>query len=368
MLNSIIEELKKVKDFRGSRGKRHELWVVLTIIFLALLTGNVSYKQIYKFRENEEDKLCKLLKVTSRKLPSYSTIRRIMIGINLEEVERIFQSISEKFYKNKEEEDWIAIDGKSLRNTLINYKSEEQNMLNLVSWFSQEHKLVIMAEFWQNKEGSETAQVKSMIDTCGLHNKIFTLDALHCSKEITQAIIDSKNDYLIAVKRNQIKLHNRLETLAKIQQPLTVSQETDNSHGRCVTRIVRVFDGKSVEHQNYTHIQSFIEVTRTGFRGGKEYNQTVFYISSRKFSAEIFNKKIKEHWFIENQVHWVKDVILKEDKSTIRNITVAKKLSLFTTLIINVYRSLGFISVTEGQDWLEKNWTKILFIGDFSSG
>ena len=71
MLNSIIEELKKVKDFRGSRGKRHELWVVLTIIFLALLTGNVSYKQIYKFRENQEDKLCKLLKVTSRKLPSY---------------------------------------------------------------------------------------------------------------------------------------------------------------------------------------------------------------------------------------------------------------------------------------------------------
>jgi predicted transposase YbfD/YdcC len=367
MLDSIIEELKKVKNFRGSRGKRHELWVVLTIIFLALLTGNVSYKQIYKFRKNEEDKLCKLLKVASKKLPSYSTIRRIMIGINLEEVQGIFQSISQKYYKNKEE-DWIAIDGKSLRNTLSNYKSEEQNMLNMVSWFSQEHKLVIMAEFWQNKEGSENAQVKSMIETCGLHNKILTLDALHCSKDTTQAIINSQNDYLIAVKRNQIKLHNRLKTLAKTEQPLTVSQETDISHGRCVRRIVRVFDGKNVEHENYTHIQSFIEVTRTGFRERKEYDQTVFYISSRKFSAEIFNEKIKEHWLIENQVHWVKDVILKEDKSTIRNITVAEKLSLFTTLIINVYRSLGFISVTEGQDWLEKNWAKILFIGDLSSG
>ncbi len=60
MLNSIIEQLKLVKNFRKNRGKRHELWVVLTIIILALLTGNVTYKQIDNFRKSEENKLIKL--------------------------------------------------------------------------------------------------------------------------------------------------------------------------------------------------------------------------------------------------------------------------------------------------------------------
>ena len=56
MINSLIEEFKKVKDFRKNRGKRHQLWVVLTIISLALLNGNVTYKEIDNFRKNEEDR------------------------------------------------------------------------------------------------------------------------------------------------------------------------------------------------------------------------------------------------------------------------------------------------------------------------
>jgi transcriptional regulator of met regulon len=83
MINSLIEELKKVKDFRKNRGKRHELWVVLTIIILALLTGNVTYKQIDNFRKSEASQLIKLLGIPAKKLPSYSTIRRVMIGISL---------------------------------------------------------------------------------------------------------------------------------------------------------------------------------------------------------------------------------------------------------------------------------------------
>jgi hypothetical protein len=98
MLNSIIEQLKLVKDFWKNRGKRHELWVVLTIIILALLTGNVTYKQIDTFRKNEENKLIKLLKITHKNLPSYSTIRRVMIGINLIEIQLVFQSTVQEYY------------------------------------------------------------------------------------------------------------------------------------------------------------------------------------------------------------------------------------------------------------------------------
>ncbi|MFM6464359.1 MAG: ISAs1 family transposase [Planktothrix sp.] len=362
MLNSIIEQLKLVKDFRKNRGKRHELWVVLTIIILALLTGNITYKQIDNFRKNEEKKLIKLLKIPAKKLPSYSTIRRVMIGINLIEIQLIFQSTVEEYYWQKEGVDWIAIDGKSLKNTLNNYENQKQNMLIMVSWFSQETKLVIKSESFESKQNSENAKVLSMIEKCGLLNKVFTLDALHCSKATTQAIIESKNDYLITAKGNQVKLHKRIKNLAQIEKPLTVYEEKDVSHGRNISRKVSVFDSQNVNHKNYPHLQSFIEVERTGFRGDKEYNETLYYISSQKLSAKTFAEKIKAHWLIENQVHWVKDVNFNEDKSRIKGIDIAGKFSLLVTLILNIYRSLGFSSIKEGQSWLGNNWEKILAI------
>lgn len=366
MLNSLINKLKEVKDFRKNQGRRHELWVVLAIIILALLTGKASYKEIADFSKAEEKKLIKILSIPADKLPSYSTIRRVIIGLNKIEFQSLFQSIVSQYYGDKEKEDWIAIDGKSLKNTISDYENKYQNVLIMVSWFSQETKLIIKVESQENKKRSENAVVLSMIQQCNLSNKVFTLDALHCSKELTKTIIDSKNDYVITVKRNQIKLHNRLQELAKIRKPLTVYQSIDKSHGRYVIRKISVFDGEEIGHKNYPHIKSFIKIERMGFRGDKEYNQTLYYISSKKLSAEIFARRIQAHWLIENQVHWVKDVIFHEDKSRIKNKEVAGKLSLLVTLVLNIYRSCGFISIKDGMSWLGKKWEKILLIDDFN--
>ena len=114
-------------------GCSHELWVVLTIIILAILMGNTSYREIDEFRKNQEKKLINLLKVTKANLASYSTIRRVMIGIDVKEIRSIFESIINEFYKNKKDKDWIAIDGKGLKNTLTNYENKQQNMLIMVS-------------------------------------------------------------------------------------------------------------------------------------------------------------------------------------------------------------------------------------------
>ena len=145
-MNTIIEKVKLVKDFRQAQGKRHELWVVLTLIILALIKGNVTYKDIANFIKDEEYKLCKLLEIHREKLPSYSTIKRVIMGVDPKEIDIFFESISEKLSWKKNEEDWIAIDRKSLKNTLTNHENDQQNMLVMVSAFSQETKLVIKAK------------------------------------------------------------------------------------------------------------------------------------------------------------------------------------------------------------------------------
>jgi hypothetical protein len=82
-----------------------------------------------------------------------------------------WKTIINNYYSQKSQEDWIAIDGKSLKNTLTDYEEKSQNMLNVVSWFSQETKLIIKVEIQENKKKSEIAVVLSMIENCDLSNK-----------------------------------------------------------------------------------------------------------------------------------------------------------------------------------------------------
>ena len=125
-------------------------------------------------------------------------------------------------------------------------------------------------------------------------------------------------------------------------------------------RKISVFKAEKIKHKNYPHIQSFIKVERTGLRGNKKSEETLYYISSKVLPSKKFAAKIRGHWLIENQVHWVKDVIFNEDKSKIRELQAARNLSLLYTIIMNVYRSFGFDSIKQGIYWLGNNWEKIL--------
>jgi predicted transposase YbfD/YdcC len=364
IFSSLIQKFKTVKDFRSPQGKRHSLDLVLTIILLSMLCGNTTYKQIEQFRAENEQKLIKSLNLVSQKLPSYSTIRRVMMGIKEEKINALFNYFVSEIYADKDDLDWIAIDGKTLKNTINNYGEKKQNQLIMVSFFSQNTRLIINSDSFEGKKGSEIHQVQAMIKQCGLINKVFTLDALHCNKITTKEIISSKNDYLITVKRNQIKLFEKLESLSKKEKPLSVSESIDNSHSRKITRKISVFDGEIVKHKNYPHLKSFIKVIRSGNRGKKPYEETVYYISSLKVKAEIFAQKIKNHWLIENQLHWVKDVIFGEDKLKIKDYQTAHNWSILISIIMNIQRVLGFLSIKKGIDWFRKNWQRIFIWED----
>jgi predicted transposase YbfD/YdcC len=101
-------------------------------------------------------------------------------------------------------------------------------------------------------------------------------------------------------------------------------------------RRISVFKAEKIKHKNYPHIQSFIKVERTGLRRNKKSEETFYYISSKVLSSKKIAAKIRGHWLIENQVHWVKDVIFNEDKSNVRELQVAQNFSLLYTIIMNV--------------------------------
>ena len=150
-----------------------------------------------------------------------------------------------------------------------------------------------------------------MVKTTPLSNHVLTLDAVHCQKETIKTIHQSNNDYLIAVKRNQPKLYNTLVKNSHKTIPIQENLRTEISHGRQVNRQVSVFQVPESMTEIWEGSRYFIKVERKGERKNKPYHQIVYYLSSCYQTAKDFSEKIQGHWGIENQLHWVKDVIVK---------------------------------------------------------
>jgi predicted transposase YbfD/YdcC len=174
-----------------------------------------------------------------------------------------------------------------------------------------------------------------------------------------KAVIDQGCNYLIAVKENQPKLYAQIQQTSQgsVAQSEHVSRE--RTRDRKTQRLVRVFDDLSGISQQWVGLKRLIEVKRTGTRQGKPYAQTSYYISSVELKAEAFAQVIRGHWHIENCLHWVKDVVMKEDNSRIRNKQAAGNFSLVRSMVISILRKQGYTSTTRAQRQIAHDIAKI---------
>jgi predicted transposase YbfD/YdcC len=359
---TLIEKLKKVKDFRKDQGKRYPMWLVLLVVIFATMSGYLNYREIEHFAQINHEKLIKYLRVNLPQMPSHSTIRRVMMGVDYSELISIFNEWALTNYSEKSELDWVAVDGKSLRSTMKNYGDKSQNFVAIISLFSLKTGLVVRMKKFENKKESEISATQELVRDCPMKGKVFTFDALHCNQKIIKGVIASKNDYLIAIKKNQLNLYRQIESLTINEEPLSINVKKEQSHGRKITRKTSVFINKSIRHKSCPKFQSFIKVERSGTRGIKDYQETVYYVSSLVADAQTFAEKIIGHWQIENQLHWVKDVIFREDNQRINHFQAATNFSTIKTIALNLFRILGFWSITEGQRWLGNQWYKFFIL------
>ncbi|MDZ8050158.1 MAG: ISAs1 family transposase [Aulosira sp. ZfuCHP01] len=180
------------------------------------------------------------------------------------------------------------------------------------------------------------------------------------SKKTCQIIIESGNDYVIAVKENQPKLHSHIQGIAATKKPTSRLVESERTRDRFTTRIVEVFHDVNGIDPAWTGIQSLVRVERTGTRKGKKYHEIVCYISSLICTAKEFALCIRGHWGIENSLHWVKDVVFKEDNSTIRLGNAPANLSILRAIALNILRRNGHTSITIAQRFLSHDIDKLL--------
>lgn len=160
---------------------------------------------------------------------------------------------------------------------------------------------------------------------------------------------------MITVKGNQPKLFRQLKVLAAQNHPSERFTDVEKTRSRVTCRIVSMFDRLSGIDCDWVGLKSFVQVDRIGMRQGQPYQQTNYYISSLSTSALEFAQSIRGHWGIENRLHWVKDVVFKEDTLPLKHHNAASNLSLIRNIVINIARQHGYDSLTKAERFLSHN-------------
>lgn len=174
---------------------------------------------------------------------------------------------------------------------------------------------------------------------------------MHCTpKKTIEAIIESGNHYVAQVKGNQKTLLEEVKNIIVSQIPLSTYELQQKGHGRDMTWQVSVFDasqsGKTAEWKN---LKGVILVRRERTQGQKSVKKEAYFISDLALQSEEFHQGIRGHWGIENRLHWVKDVIHKEDSNGIKRENAPLNRAVLSTIAINIHRKNGQQSITYGQ-------------------
>ena len=167
-------------------------------------------------------------------------------------------------------------------------------------------------------------------------------------KKTVEQVIASGNDYLIAVKGNQPKLYEHLQTQFESRSPDSLDDQTEQVRDRITQRTVSVLSANADLPTVWTGVQSLIRVERTGVRGTEALHETMFYISSLTADAQQLGEWIRAHWQIENRLHWGKDVVLKEDTAPMCSGNAPENMAILRTIAVNLLRLNGFVSMTQG--------------------
>ena len=169
-------------------------------------------------------------------------------------------------------------------------------------------------------------------------------------KKTTAVIIESQNDYLIGVKKNQPTLYNQIAATLDVKNNQSSSYTTlEINRGRTEYRhtvVSNVIEGIS---EDWIGLQQIVGIHRIVKEKGKTREEMAYFISSKNENAFLYEEGVRSHWEIENSLHWVKDVTLKEDASKIRKGNAPQNVSTVKNISINLFRNNGYKNIAQAM-------------------
>src|SRR3954451_2458845 len=337
----IVHHFAAVADPRDPRFVTHRLSDVLTIALCAILSGAKSFEDLAAFGRSKETWLRSLGLLLPHGIPSHDTFRDLFRHLAPATFQDCFTAWINAACARVGVQH-VQIGGKALRAS----RGLDGTCLHLVRAWVGANSLTLGQVAVEDKSNEITA-IPKLLRLLELEGALVSIDALGCQKEIAQAIRDTGADYLLQVKGNQPTLEADLTASidAAIEADFVGFEHdlwvgSSRGHGREEERVCLVLsnlDGLSTR-QEWVDLQAIVRVCRTIREGDQETFEEAHSIGSRRGSAEELGRGTRGHWGIENGLHWVLDVIFREDDCRVKDRTAAENLGILRRVVASLLR------------------------------
>ena len=342
----FLSYFSDLPDSRQFAKVKYPLAEVLLLCLLAVIAGAETITDIARFGEKKLA-LLRRFRPFREGTPTHDHLGDILAALDAEHFQRCFVAWVASLIGVPQ--GVVAIDGKTVRRS----KGVGKDAIHMVSAFAARQRLV-MGQVKVADKANEIVAIPKLLDMLAIEGAVVTIDAMGCQRAIAQKIVDKKADYILALKGNQGTLRDDVELFtveqkAKAFQDTTVSHHrtVDGDHGRIETRDVTVIHGIDwlQENHQWPALKSIVMVESTRQIPGptpatdKIERETRFYITSLGLVASLIAPLIRDHWAVENSLHWVLDMVFRDDECRLRTDHAPANFTTIKHMALNLIRT-----------------------------
>jgi predicted transposase YbfD/YdcC len=338
-----MEDIKKKIEsiFSGVEDPRvvgrclHKLSDILFISFCTLLSNGEDFEDMEEFGYQREVWFKEVLELPNG-IPSHDTFNRVFQAIDPSSLKQLLDRDGRQLLDCLEKKQ-LVLDGKKLKG--VSPKSKGNNGLWILNAWVAENKLCI-GQIRVDGKSNEIKAIPELLDELEVSGATITIDAIGCQRTIASKIIESKANYLLAVKGNQGTLLEMIKEAFVDNQVNKTDKNWDYGHGRYEERVCKILSAPQVWTKDFCsqwpELETLVKVESLRLEGEKESRKIRYYISSEKEQNPIyFNQLVRGHWGIENHLHWHLDVTFREDASRARRINAGENLSILRKMALH---------------------------------
>lgn len=308
-----VKIFEEVPDFRREHVfKRHLLNDILMLSLCAIVCGAENDEEIQTYGDEKQDFLYTFLELPNG-IPSHDTITRVFRFLDKDAFASCLYKYSSELAQFFEEKH-ISIDGKVCRAT--NKRGKKRDGICIITAWACEQQLCL-GQLKTDAKSSEKTAIPTLIKDLDIKDSLVSIDAIANSPAIAEQIIDKDGDYILSLKKNQKDTFEQVrDYMMQHHVHLEMDKNVDFGSGRIETRRCYVLHNlKFIENVlAWKDIKSVVMIHAQRDFGDKIQEEYRFYLSSKHQTPQYFNHRIREHWSIENQLHWHLDVSFDEDK------------------------------------------------------
>lgn len=338
--SKIAVHFESLEDPRVVGRTAHPLLTVIVMAVVAVIGGAEGWEEIADFAEDRRECFEKFLDMPNG-VPCESTFYRVFRAIRPDAFEACMRSWIDSFAESLAGQ-VVAFDGKALRGAMA--RAALGARLHLVHVWATRQRLLLAQKAVEGAP-EEIGAVRDLLELIDIEGAVVTGDAAHCNRETAQAIVDRNADWLLKLKGNRAAAHERAVTFftaARAQgfegHAMRHHREEESGHGRHEIREGWAFAASAcpLPGKEWPSLRSVTFVESTRVVGTEASRELHVYLGSLPPAVRRIMATAREHWQIENGLHWRLDVEMGEDRCKVHEANAATNLASMRRLALTL--------------------------------